>query len=135
MSTTRSISAISSSMSGCFLTNCGHSGASWRIPKLTGALMRSRPLGFSVVADDVFEHAARSFVERLSAFGQRELARVPVDQPSAEVRLELGDVARDVRRRGVERVGGAREALFRDDGDEHLERAQTVHCCSFVPKS
>ena len=48
-----------------------------------------------------------------------------------QARRELGDVARDIRRRGVERFGGAREAVFLNDGNEDLEGTQSVHDTPF----
>ena len=54
---------------------------------------------------EVGEQLQRALEERLAAFGQRQPARGAVEQARAQMRLELGDVARQRRHREVEPLG------------------------------
>ena len=74
----------------------------------TAAVLLRTTVGVMFVA-----HAA--LVERLPAFGQRQPARRPVEKAYPEVRLEVGDLARDGRHGEVEPIGRARKAAGLDD--------------------
>ena len=75
MSTTRSISATSSSTSGNCATNFGHSGARCRMPKLSGALMRSRPRGFIAEAEAIASTSAiSSTIDRARSYSASPLS-------------------------------------------------------------
>ena len=82
-----------------------------------------RLLGFLEVGQQL--HAA--LVERAPALGQRQPARRAVEQARVEMRLEVGDVARDGRHRHVEPLGGAREAAGLDDPGEGGDGVEAVH--------
>jgi hypothetical protein len=85
MSTTRSMSAMSSSTSGYFAMNLGHSGASTRLPKLSGALMRRRPRGCS---DAVVASASVSATSSRIDFARSNNASPPsVSDSRRDVRL------------------------------------------------
>jgi hypothetical protein len=70
--------------------NWGHSGARCRTPKLSGALIRR--LG------DLVEDGAGPLVQRLAGLGQGQAAGSAVEQASAQVGLQLGDIAGDIGR-------------------------------------
>ena len=74
-----------------------------------------RLLGFLEVGQQL--HAA--LVERLAALGQREPARRPVEESRVEMRLEVGDVARNRRRRQLEPGGRTGETALLDHVGEY----------------
>lgn len=71
----------------------------------------------------------------LADLGQRDAARGAVEQPCAEVRLELGHHARDHRRRRVQRPRRPGKSTLVDDLREDFHRTQLVHHSSFIGNS
>jgi hypothetical protein len=81
-----------------------------------------------------FVHAqqdgAHAFQVLLAHLGECDAARGAVEQPRAQVRLELGHHARDHWRRHVQRARGLGETAFVGDLGKHLHGAKLVHLSS-----
>jgi hypothetical protein len=91
------------------------------------ARLRSRSARERLGLVDVDQDRPRALQIALADLGQRDSPRRAVEQPRAEVRLEVGDRPRDDRRREVQRPRRLREAALVDDPDEDLHRTQQVH--------
>ena len=77
---------------------------------------------------DEAEQFAAARVEDLAFLGERQPAGRPVQQPDAEPRLQLADVARHRRLRHRECIRRLHEAAGVHDGGEGLHLHELVHC-------
>ena len=75
---------------------------------------------------EVGEQLHDALVERAAAFGEREPARRAVQEPRAEVRLEVGDVPRHRRGGDTEAVGSAGETALLDYLGKRTEGEKAV---------
>ncbi|MNT23611.1 hypothetical protein D3C72_1590340 [compost metagenome] len=84
---------------------------------------RQRGVGLVQVVEDAREplHVGRA------GLGEAHAARGAVDQPHLQVRLQLGDVLADGRRRQPQLPRGAGEAARRGGGAKDLEGGEMVH--------
>ena len=78
-----------------------HSGARCRLPKVSGALIRSAPAASPLLERGLGLEFARgrqqlrgAGVEALAIVGQRQAPGGAMEQPHAQLRFEVGDMAR-----------------------------------------
>ena len=89
-------------------------------------IRRAREPGLEVA--QLPEHAAHLLVVDGAVPGRRHPARRPLEQPHAEVCLQLLDLGRGARPREAQRGRGRRERAGLDDPDEELHGSDAVHC-------
>ena len=101
----------------------GHRGRQAQGPARRDRRSACRLLGFVEIGQQL--HAV--LIEHASALGQRKPPRRAIEQTHVEVRLELGDVARNGGDRSREPLGGADEAAALDDLGECRDGLQAIH--------
>ena len=97
-------------------------GEPQRAARRDGAGVR-RLLGLLQVGQEL--HAA--LVKRATAFGQGQAACRAIEKPRVEMRLELGDLARDRRHGDAEALRGAGKAPGFDDRGEGADGVEAIH--------
>src|SRR4051794_31478973 len=81
------------------------------------------------------QHAARLLEQRTARGGQRDAALRAVEEPDAELLLELADLLADRRLGDVEPLRGAAEVQLFGDGDEVPEMAEFHRWALFTPSA
>ena len=81
---------------------------------------------------DLAQHVAHAAQVELAGVGEREAARRAVDEPRAEVILEVGDEPGDDGGRQIEDARSRGEAALVDDAREDPHRVQAIHGHAFI---
>jgi hypothetical protein len=81
--------------------------------------------GFRLI--DIRQNLLATLQIALASFGERDTARGAIEQACAQMRLEIGNRARRVRRGRIQVLRGTCEAARFDDADKYAHVLKRIH--------